>query len=926
MPQKARWIILALVILLAGGWGYRWYQQSRADVASFVPNDALLVMDSHALLSSSDPAGLSIQQLPLFSTAASRLKRLLYSGTDSVQAQVLLAKKTIRYSVHPLTKTTFELIFCVPVDTPADQAFVAKLQQPDPNRFRILSRQYAGQTIYELRDLRNQSYGSFLLYRDHLIGSASGLLLENVARHLRQTFRKSTGVTFPESADNLANLSVNANVLGQLLANPTANASLLRTFLPQTLTLQFRRSDSPTHWLGFATDPITNRQDVADLFAGQTPHRIRNGALIPQRTATLYHLGISDPARFGQSLTTLLRASDNARLRSRLTRITSLLPNLYNALSGDVTLCRFESSNTAIGQVLILEATDVQQLSNAIQGVGYRLGGGVRSAARPNAARPNAARPNAARPNAARPNAARPYLGHQLLPLPVDELPATLFTNLFAGFSQTWMTQHGTCVVLANSEENLQAWIQQLNSHTVWATDERLSALLTQTLRPAHFTSFTRLPRSGSSFLRQWPAAWQNLLGPEPFERVENLAYQATYGQDRILSTVILGRTSRQADTTLLGRVLLRKRIPFNASLIASPVVAGRLSDPTAQIWAQNSARQFVLLTTDKDKIVQDTTDGPIRSNVVAVDWRNNGQLQYLFMTSRSLYVADLGLKRVHLQRIALPPGIETSYLALLSGNRQQSSIVALMAHRDGSIYALDRQQQRINRLFTSAKKEPLQLPFQVIDQRGQLAVLGLQINGLLHYWEGGPAQATHEAATFPLQLAVTVDNARDTARFAGPALFLPASNQIVTINANGTLITINHNGLIISRKQLYRPLRDGTFRLFPDAEQTGYILLRTTDADVAVLDAQGNRRFELRGLKPDQTHVQYHRLGAGVEILAVKSGNFTTLYDLSGNRIGNRPIPSDFPVTLQYDDQSNELYIVSSIQKAVQLFSIRIR
>ena len=917
MPKKARWTILALVLLLTGGLGYRWYQQSRASVASFVPDDALLVMDSHELLSISDPAGLSIQQLPLFSTAARRLKRLLYSATDSTQNQALLAKKTIRYSVHPLTKTTSELIFCVPVDTPTDQAFVEKLQHPDPNRFRILSRQYAGQTIYELRDLRNQSYGSFLLYRDHLIGSASGLLLENVARHLRQLFRKSTGVTFPESADNLANLSVNANVLGQLLAGQTANSSLLRTFLPQTLTLQFRRSDSPTHWLGFATDPVTNRQEVADLFAGQTPHRIRNGALVPQRTATLYHLGISDPARFGQSLTTLLRTSDNARLQSRLTRIAPLLPNLYNALSGDVILCRFESSNTAIGQVLILEATDVQQLSNAIQGVSYRLSGGGKSAARPNTARPNAARPNAA----------RPYLGHKLLPLPVDELPATLFTNLFAGFSQTWMTQHGKCVVLANSEENLQAWIQQMNSHTVWATDERLSALLKQTLRPAHFTSFTRLPRSGASFLKQWPAAWQNLLGPQPFERVENLAYQATYDADRILSTVILGRTSRQADTTLLGRVLLRKRIPFNASLIASPVVAGRLSDPTAQIWAQNSARQFVLLTTDKDKIVQDTTDGPIRSNVVAIDWRNNGQLQYLFMTSRSLYVADLGRKRVHLQRIALPAGLETRYLTLLSGSQQQSSIVALMAHRDGSIYALDRQQQRITRLFTSAKKEPLLLPFQVIDQRGQLAVLGLQTNGLLHYWEGGPAQAaTHEAAQFPLKLAINAKNPRDSLRFAGPALFLPASNQIVTITTNGELITAGPNGLITSRKQLYRPLRDGTFRLFPDAEQTGYILLRTTDADVAVLNAQGNRRFELRGLKPDQTHVQYHRLGASVEILAVKSGNFTTLYDLSGNRIGNRPIPSDFPVTLQFDDQSNELYIVSSIQKAVQLFSIRIR
>ena len=903
---------MLLGVLLAGGAGYRWYHQSRQSVASFVPTDALLVMDSHELLTRSDPAGLSLQQLPLFSTAVQRLKRLLYSATDSAHTQALLAKKTIRYSVHPLTKTTFEIVFCLPVG-PADQSFLQQLQQPDPNRFRILSRRYAGQTIYDLRDLRNQSYGSFLLYQDHLIGSPSALLLENVARHLNQFFRTSTGVDFPESADNLANLHVNANVLGQLLADSAANASLLRTFLPQTLTLQFRRSASPTHWLGFANDPITNREKVAQLFAGQTPHRIRNGALIPQRTATLYHLGISDPTRFGQSLTALLRATDNIRLRARIGRIAPLLPNLYKALSGDVILCRSESSNTAIGQVLILEAPDVKALSQSIQRVAFQLGGGNRSAAWPVAARPNAARPNAA----------RPYLGHRLLPLPIDELPATLFSTLFAGFSQTWMTQHGRCVVLANSEENLQAWIQQVNSQAVWATDERLSALLTQTLRPAHFTSFTRLPRSGSSFVQQWPAAWQNLLGPAPFERVENLAYQATYGQDRILSTVVLGRTSRQADTTVLGRVLLRKRIAFNASLIASPVVAGRLSDPTAQIWAQNSARQFVLLTTDKDKIVQDTTDGPIRSNVVAVDWRNNGQLQYLFMTDRSLYVADLGTKRVQLQRIALPAGLETKYLALLSGSRQQSSIVALMAHRDGSIYALDRQQQRLIRLVSATGKVPVQLPFQVIDQQGQLAVLGLQTNGLLHFWTAGAGRATlTEVVRFPVRLTAS----RDSVRFAGPALFLPASNQIVTVTTGGELLTLGPDGQLISRKQLYRPLRDGTFRLFPDAEQTGYILLRTTDADVAVLDAQGNRRFELRGLKPDQTHVQYHRLGAGVDVLAVKSGNFTTLYDLSGNRIGNRPIPSDFPVTLQYDDQSNELYIVSSIQKAVQLFSIRIR
>jgi hypothetical protein len=512
-------------------------------------------------------------------------------------------------------------------------------------------------------------------------------------------------------------------------------------------------------------------------------------------------------------------------------------------------------------------------------------------------------------------------LGHKLLSLRVSELPATLFSTLFAGFSDTWITQHGRYVVLANSEEALQTYLLTLQSNSVWGNDARLLTLTSETLRPAHLTTFTRLPRSGSAFLNQWPANWQSLLGPAPFANAENLAYQATYSPEHIFSTVVLGRSTQRSEAIVQNRLLLRKRIPFNASLVASPVVVGQLSDPSAQIWAQNSAQQFVLLTTEKDKIVQDTTDGPIQSNVVAADWRNNGRLQYLFMTKRSLYVADLGNKRVQLQRIALPPGLDTRYIGLPSGSSRQPDLVALMAHRDGSIFALDRKQKRLTRLFSPTKPGTLLLPFQVIDRNDRLEVLGLQTNRLLNRWQVQAGQPIGQPTTFPVALTPA-----DSSTFAGPGLWLASQRQIITITEAGELLTLGENGQVASQKQLYRPLRGGQFRLFPDAAQTGYLLLLTTEADVSVLDATGKRLFELRGLDPATSHVQYHRLGAGVELLAVKSGRFTTLYDLKGQRIGDRPIPSDFPVTLQYDDQSNELYVVSSIQKAVQLFSIRLQ
>lgn len=925
MKRPVWWLLGSGLLALLGWFGYQYWASTRESIARYVPADALLIIESRELQSgpvsgfSNPPRGLSIRQLPLFATATERLRRVIVSGLDSGGAARFLDRKMIRYSLHPVTRDALDFIFYVPIAN--DQPLLQRLQQPDPNRFRVLSRQYEGQTIYNLRDLTNQSYGFFLIHHNCLIGSPSGVLAENVARHLEKTVPTS-GVTFPDSPDNLATLSLPAGTLDQLLTDQAipghvSPGSLLRVFLPQTMTLQFRRSPSPTHWLGFASDAVGNRQAIADLFTGQTPHRIRSGNLLPSRVATLYHVGLSDSPRFGKALYNLFRATDNEGLKNRIERSKDLLPDFYAALAGDLLLCRSEATSEATGQVILLEATDVSLLSQRLQKIAYRLG-------------------------ADRAGAPRAFLGHQLLPLAVSELPATLLSNLFTGFPQTWITQHDRYVILGNSEAALQTYLTQLNSGAVWTSDTRLTQLLNQTLRPAHLTTFTQLNRSGLSATRRWPSAWQSLLGPFPFGQVENLAYQAAYGQNHILSTVILGRTTRQADTTVLNKLLLRKRIPFNASLIASPVVVGRLANSTAsgitpgsasnsspgssrsssQIWAQNSARQFVLLTTDKDKIVQDTTDGPIRSNVIGVDWRSNGQLQYLFLTDRSLYIADLGNRTVQLQRISRPPGLEPSLITRFSGSSQLPDVVALIAHQDGSIYGLDRRQQKLNRLFISQKAAPLLLPFQVINQGQSAAVLGLQTNRLLNRWTDQGGTSVTQTAHFPVSLGLV----SDSIRFAGPALWLPAENRIATITTAGELLSLNANGLIIKRKQLYRPFRGGQFRLFPDAEQTGYVLLRTTDTDVAVLDADGNRQFELRNLRPEETHLQYHRLGNGVEVLAVKSGNFTTLYTLTGQRIGDRPIPSLFPVTLQYDAQLNELYIVSSIQKAVQVFTIRLR
>ncbi len=706
----------------------------------------------------------------------------------------------------------------------------------------------------------------------------------------------------------------------------------MRLFLPEKLTLRFRPSASRSHLIGYAASEIGNRRDVAALFAGQTPRRITHAELIPQTTATLYHISVSDAGRFGRSMSRLLGSASSDFLRDRFSQIAPATGALYQAINDDILLCRMESPTSTPRQVLVLSGRDAHPLANAYQQIAYRAG-------------------------ARRTTSPKTFLGHKILALNVAELPASLFSSLFAGFPQSWITQHNSALVVANSEETMQDYLQQVQRGFVWSADERQTDLLTSTFRPANFTAFVRLNRAATTVSAAWPVAWQNLLDhqnptePGPaLANLENMAYQASYGNQNILSTIVLGRTTRRASRAVLNKVLLQKKTEFETPLVAAPVATGSLSEGSTQFYAQTevgprsvglrsvgprSVGQFVFVTPDGDKISLNNPNGPIRSNALAVDFLDNGRLQYLFMTDQTLYVADPGLARANqfrsstttndrkessLLAIQLPKGLDPTFLILPRGMRQRN-VVALAAHQDGHVYALDRERRAFVKLLTAPRKGPLLLPFQVMGTPKGMDVLAVQPDGTVNYWGENGIQHPH----FPTRIERRTEEEPDIS-LSGPALLPPGRAEIRTITDEGQLLTMTTDGRLAKRTQLFRPVRSGSFQLLPDEEQTNWLLLLTTDTEVAVLDQQGQRRFEVRALRSGRNTVRYHRLGAGLALISVQSAGFTTLYDLNGRIVGDRPIPGDFPVALQFDERTNELYVLSGAGRVVQLFSIRIR
>ncbi len=902
---------IGVVIVAIAGWlGYRQMHPPGRTVGSLMPSGSLLVLASNRLQDTVSAQELrtkiSLQQLPVFAEARQRLDRFLYATADTATALTFIQKKNVRYSLHPITKTTLDFIVYIPItDGAADRSYLDKLTNPDPRYHRVLNHVFRNEKIFDLVARSGEQLGSFILTDDFLVVSTSGILIENVAERLHQSISlPRTEPTFRVDADHWAGLTMRPEVLQSLFEN---TGSLVRLFLPESIDLQFRPSSSRTHLIGYASDEIGNRQDVANLFAGQTPRRIQSASLIPQTTATIYYIGLTDPTRFGRSMSRLLSSASGDFLRDRFSQIKSAAPAVYAALGTDVLLCRLESSGDRDARVLVLNTANPQQLkalSTAWQQVAIQAG-------------------------ARRMPPPIDFLGHKLLRLDVPELPASLFSSLFSGFRQSWITQHGNALIIANGEDVMQDYLQQVQRKLVWATDERQTDLLNNTLRPANFTALLRLNRQANgqmAVMANWPLGWQNLFDSQgdgissSFDNLETMAYQASYGNENILSTVVLGRTTRRASQAVQNRVLLQKRIELDEPLVATPIVTGSFSRGSAQFFAQTGSGQLTFVSPYGDKIGPVSTDGPIRSNALSVDFLNNGRLQYLFMTDRSLYIADPAPRKIQLKRIALPAGIDPTYLTRPRGATQRNWI-ALATHANGSVYALDRQQQAFARIASPNQKLPLLHPIQVQATPKGMTMLAAQADGTVQYWQENGAAFPN----FPVRIQrKSAESA--LVQLASPALLPFGQAVIQLITEEGELMQLSTTGQVQKRIQLYRPVRRGVFQLFPDESQTTWLLLRETDTEVAVLNQKGEQQFDVRALQPGTTIVRYHRLGAGINIVSIKSGAFTTLYDLNGRTIGDRPIPSDFPVALQFDAQTNELYILSGAQKTVQLFSVRMR
>jgi hypothetical protein len=141
----------------------------------------------------------------------------------------------------------------------------------------------------------------------------------------------------------------------------------------------------------------------------------------------------------------------------------------------------------------------------------------------------------------------------------------------------------------------------------------------------------------------------------------------------------------------------------------------------------------------------------------------------------------------------------------------------------------------------------------------------------------------------------------------------------------SGELVRISLDGKVTSRKQLLRPEPGSRFRTLFDRNSLDWILIRSLNSKTAIITKEGKDLFEIKDILPNSV-IQYHFFGVDNRFITIKSGNYTTVFDMTGKRLGDKAIPSEMPVQLTYQPGYSKLLIFSRSEKKIQVWSVKLR
>ncbi|TGE20131.1 PQQ-binding-like beta-propeller repeat protein [Hymenobacter elongatus] len=810
------------------------------------------------------------------------------TGTRNAVLRFLGTKKVLT-SVHVTGPQAFDVLFQVPIGSVREYRQVRTLVDGlgrDP-RYQVLSRDYQGEQLTNVRERATEQGVTFFNYRNRLIMSANADLVEAVVRRLQHPGLPSVAADF-QSTDFLQLKDVDATLLINYRRLPQFMSVFFRadsgpdlaavSSLARNGQFEMKLAGNKVVFNGFA-NPEPARDALHQRLRQQPAQRLRMADVLSLRSAIVVHLGLG-PVQ-------VLRSVRPAAADSLSLRTAPLVDSLAAGLMQEVALCYLATPSARTKPARLALAYCANPARTAVLlGQLRRLSGASPAFER-----------------------VGPY---QLYQTGVPDLPARLLGPMFTGFGPPAVVQVGDYVAFGEDAEALRLWLTDVVAGEVWSRSPTQVAFLQETQPLARMRVLIDTRNSWNVLLRALVEERRaGLLRNETlFKRFPQIALQfvpatnegepgAQYFTQLVLRHPAIGPAVAKPQSANGTGGALAFKTPLTSAPTLVPVIGTRV----AGVVVQDDQQVLHYVTPDNVVAWSDSLPGPVVGRISRAAGGSGG---YLFATPTQIHALDESGREQPNFPLNLPDSVRATSLTVSPGSGRTAARL-LVGGGGSNLFLYDTNGRAYPGWQPKQMEFGLAAPPHYLVVGGRDVIVVLLDNGYVYaYDEQGSVYPG-----FPISMGARLHSGAFVE--SGPTL---RRTRLSVITQHGERVSFNLSGDIVERSRVATWSRNSVFQLIPDQNQRDYVVAREDGGRLSLFGATGRLLLSQRFVTSGPKSVQYLNFGPArrAYVLTEPGPRKAYIYDSQGRLVGGQPFDSSLPtVGLDYDSSTNtyQLYRV---------------
>lgn len=889
-------------VLLIGGAGIYYYftevHHKKIDSWLLVPSNAIIAYENSSLIDNWNriidrKVWKTMKKMPFFEQWESGLSEAdSLTGKDGTLDKLFRNRRFI-ISIHIISSSKFDFLFNLDLKDQSGKSNFERIIRGIEQDFDVIakSRNYLGYELHELQRKSDKSTFTYFVYENVVVGSYTPFLVEDVVRAVADGMEES----FKSQITALSNISRLENDEGNIYIDYAKLPDLIATLLTKQpgddikqlaqfsgdTYLDVKITEAEILLNGVTTVDLSSKKSFIGTFRNQNPGRISVTDIMPNSTAALFHLYVSDFKEWHNQLTKHWSATNPEQLDHYLDFESKYQLSL-DWLSGEAASAILETPNKEEpDQLAFIGINDKDvvfaELSAFAEKLGAELGDSVYL---------------------------EKYNDMPIMQLPYKDFPSILMGSYFNGYENSFITIYKDYLVIGNSMQVVKSFYNDVESDDIWGKSVRQSIFLENTLSEASFSMMINTSLCWQTIINNLDEQWAEIFKAYegPIKSFDLISLQISNLDQRFYTSIAMGHKERKEVKRTRSRLQKKQSVFAISPIITKPYIVRNHNNNNFEILVQDSSNILYLVSKEGEILWGDSLKQPISTSIHQIDFYKNKKLQYLFATKDQLHLLDRNGDYVENYPINLNGGVEVQFLSVIDYDNSKRYRF-MIVDKSGDLYLYDKNGKNLEGWTPRTLDESLAIPGFHIRVRGGDCMITIQENGILNVMN----RRGQMYPGFPLDLKIP--KVSDVFLSIGNDF---SSTKLTTISEEGELIEVNLQGQIVKREQLYKPTKESRFWLVKDALNKTFVIARQEYNKISFLNNKGETIFERSLLSSGELTTQYYNFNADHQVFVVldREQEFVYLFNRSGETYSFEPFECRFPVGILYSEKSGEFHL----------------